>query len=182
MIEFEGDTKPFAYRVSVGTKPDPRIIHESLGFLHRFPRTPEQMIFATVGRRPGRASADIKVEFNNFSPGRRPQAHVSSNHSVLSQYVEFARKNKKYDQCVGVVNGITNYLRASFVFDPNPKLMRGYERMGNRVLARDGANLSAVLYGLHTGKRAEQASLKRLLKGEKIRLCGIDCPEKRQAF
>ena len=55
------------------------------------------------------------------------------------------------------------YLQASFVFDPNPKLMRGYERIGNSVLSKNGANLSAVLYALSVGDESQQASLARLL-------------------
>ncbi len=41
--------------------------------------------------------------------------------------------------------------------------MRAYERIGNRVLARDGANLSAVLYALHIGSKTDKASLSRIL-------------------
>ncbi|NVM22042.1 MAG: ATP-binding protein [Desulfobacterales bacterium] len=157
-INFEGEMRPFGYTVSVGTKPEPRIISESLAFLEG------PTIFKTVGRRPGRASADIKVEYNNFARGgKKPHVHVSSNHSVLSEYKEFATKNTKYQVCVEVVNGIMNYLRASFVFDPNPKLMRVYERMGNRILSRDGANLSAVLYGLSKGTKEQKRSLERLV-------------------
>ena len=56
-----------------------------------------------------------------------------------------------------------HHLQASFVFDPNPKLMHGYERIGNNVLSKDGANLSAVLYALSTGDETQKASLDRLL-------------------
>ena len=42
------------------------------------------------------------------------------------------------------------HLQASFVFDPDPKLMRSYERVGDTILKRNGSNLSAVLYGLST--------------------------------
>ena len=55
-------------------------------------------------------------------------------------------------------------LQASFVFDPDSRLMRGYERVGNNVLKRDGSNLSAVLYGLSTGDEDQRATLDRLLK------------------
>ena len=40
--------------------------------------------------------------------------------------------------------------------------MHGYERIGNSVLSRDGANLSAVLYALFVGDEAERESLSRL--------------------
>ena len=41
--------------------------------------------------------------------------------------------------------------------------MHGYERIGNSVLSRDGANLSAVLYSLSVGDETQQGSLARLL-------------------
>ncbi|MCE2449499.1 MAG: ATP-binding protein [Candidatus Latescibacteria bacterium] len=59
------------------------------------------------------------------------------------------------------------HLQASFVFDPDPKLMRNYERAGDTILKRNGSNLSAVLYGLSTGDEDQRATLQRLL--EKIR-------------
>ena len=64
-------------------------------------------------------------------------------------------------------SGKSNVIEAiellSFVFDPNPKLMRGYERVGDSILKRDGSNLSAVLYGLSTGDDDQRATLNRLL-------------------
>jgi len=41
--------------------------------------------------------------------------------------------------------------------------MREYERIGNRILAKNGANLSAVLYGLSIDTDEEKQSLQRLL-------------------
>ena len=58
---------------------------------------------------------------------------------------------------------LQTYLKSSFVFDPQPKLMRAYERIGNRVLARDGSNISAVLYALHKGSKEERQTLARIL-------------------
>jgi hypothetical protein len=50
-----------------------------------------------------------------------------------------------------------------FVFEPNPKQMRQYERVGPRVLAKDGANLSAVLYALAHGNPPNTQMIERLL-------------------
>jgi predicted ATPase len=55
------------------------------------------------------------------------------------------------------------YLQASFVFDPVPKLMRTYERIGNDILSKDGSNISSVLYSLSKGDEASNESLDRLL-------------------
>ena len=63
-----------------------------------------------------------------------------------------------------MVDIIMRHLQASFVFDPNPKIMHSYERIGNNVLSRDGANLSAVLYSLSVGNQVQQESLARLLE------------------
>jgi predicted ATPase len=51
-----------------------------------------------------------------------------------------------------------------FVFDPQPRLMRAYERIGSQALSRDGANLSAVLYALYKGSEEEQAALTKILQ------------------
>ncbi|MCK5229175.1 MAG: ATP-binding protein, partial [Desulfobulbaceae bacterium] len=114
---------------------------------------------------PSTTSSDIKVEYNNFARGgRNPIISVSNNHSILSQYKKFAKKNsKKFSVCVNLIDSIMNYLKSSFVFDPNPKLMRDYERIGNSKLVRDGSNLSAVLYGLKVGNEEENETLNRLL-------------------
>jgi len=158
-IRFEGVQRPFIYWVGLGVKPQPRIVSESLKF------TDGPMIFQTLGKRESAVSGDIKVTYNNFARGGyKPRVPVSANHSVLSQYRRFASKNKKYDECIRLVDGIMNYLRSSFVFDPNPKLIHNYERVGNQVLSRDGANLSAVLYALNQGNKEEKKTLDRLLK------------------
>lgn len=158
-IKFERKSKPFLYQVKIQAKPQLRVIGEKLSF------DDGTMIFQTMGQPHGTTSGDIKVEYNNFARGgRKPIVFVSSTRSVLSQYKEFAKKNnKKYNACLGMVRGIMNYLRSSFVFDPNPKLMRTYERIGNNVLSRDGSNLSAVLYALSEGNKEEVETLKRLL-------------------
>ena len=88
---------------------------------------------------------------------------VSSQHSVLSQYRGFARKNRNFKDSERLVFSVMDNLHTSFVFDPNPKLMRGYERIGNSVLSKDAANLSAVFYAFSVGDESQQASLVRLL-------------------
>ncbi len=160
-IPFEGKSKPFFYSISIWGESEPRIVGESLTFLDKTD------IFHTIGQPECLSSGDIKVQFNNFAKGgRKPVVSVSNSRSILSQYKEFTwKKNKKYDLCVAIVNSIMSYLRSAFVFDPNPKLMRGYERIGNTVLSRDGANLSAVLYSLDQGKEEEKQTLRRLFDG-----------------
>ena len=124
------------------------------------------MIFKTVKQRQKAASSDIQVEYNNFARGGvKPKTFVSSNRSVLSQYKRFAgKKNEKYDACSDLVATLMDYLRSSFIFDPNPKLMRTYDRIGNSTLAKNGANLSSVLYALSEGSEEEKQSLTHILE------------------
>ncbi|MBF0530218.1 MAG: ATP-binding protein, partial [Deltaproteobacteria bacterium] len=118
------------------------------------------MIFETVEA----TSEMLLARYNNFSRGgKKPQVAIAANRSVLSQYKDFCKNNYKYDACVELTKNIMEYLRASFIFDPNPKLMRSYERIGNRFLSRNGANLSAVLYALKEGNEEDKMSLNRLL-------------------
>ncbi len=154
---FDGASQPVAYRLHIGTKPHPQILEEEL-------KVGGRVLYTTLPKDPGSASRDLEVIYDNFARGgRKPRTAASSERSVLSQYREIAEKNRNLPQCVGLVQLIMRHLQASFVFDPNPKLMHGYERIGNNVLSKDGANLSAVLHSLSIGDKTQQASLERLL-------------------
>ena len=153
----KGESKGLCYILSIRTQPHPQIAAEQLSF-------DDRVIYETLPRDPESASRDITVRYDNFARGgRKPQTAASSERSVLSQYRDIARKNRNFKTCTALVDVLMGHLQASFVFDPNPKLMHGYERIGNSVLSRDGANLSAVLHSLHTGDEAQQASLAGLL-------------------
>lgn len=154
---FDGEIKPVAYRLHIGTKPHPQIQEEEL-------KVGNRVIYKTLVKNSCSASRDVIVIYDNFAVrGRKPQAAASSDRSVLSQYSEIVQKNLKLKQCIRLVHKIMYHLQALFVFDPNPKLMHSYERIGNNSLSKDGANLSAVLYSLSIGDETQQASLDRLL-------------------
>lgn len=161
-LEFEAllkwnGIKPVYYSINISTKPHPRILHEAL-------LVGDRVIYQTLAEFKSLTLGDLTVRYDNFAKGgRKPQTLVSSQHSVLSQYREFARKNRNFKDCVRLVQGVMAYLQASFVFDPIPKLMRSYERIGNNTLSKDGANLSAVLYALSIGDEPQKATLARLL-------------------
>lgn len=158
-MEFLGKNRPFHYLITCETKPKPRILSEELIFVKD-----NIMIFKTIGKATKGISSDIIVEYNNFATGgHKPRISVSEEVSVISQYKEFARKTKKYNDCMRVVSGIMKWLESSFVFDPNPKSMRRYERIGYNTLLRNGENLSAILYGLSKGNKEEQESLERII-------------------
>jgi predicted ATPase len=150
----EFKNKPFSYSVAVQTEPIPLISQEKLVYEGR-------ILFETISKNK-EISTDIWVRYENFAQGKKPLVSVSANQSVLSQYQDFATKNKEREKGLKLIKAIKISLRAPFVFEPNPKLMRQYERVGNRVLAKDGANLSAVLYALDQNN-SEQHILHRLL-------------------
>ena len=90
--------------------------------------------------------------------------NASATRSVLSQYEQFALKNRLLDASLKQVSSLRRYLATSFVFDPKPQAMRGYERIGNNVLLRDGSNLSSVLFGLHKNGSAGSEMLASLFE------------------
>lgn len=143
-FQFDGRLAPLMYRITIGTDPV-RVRAEELRLDNG-----DTLIFETVdGSATSLASGDIKVAYNNFARGgTKPQRSVSAGRSVLSQYETFIDVNKKKIATVGLVRRLREYLRQSFIFDPVPRLMRSYNRVGDDVLRRDGSNLSATLYGL----------------------------------
>ncbi|HIE02029.1 MAG TPA: hypothetical protein EYP59_17385 [Thiotrichaceae bacterium] len=54
-------------------------------------------------------------------------------------------------------------LKPPFVFEPNPKLMRQYEPIGSHLLAKNGSNLSAMLFYLQEYAENGSQTLARLL-------------------
>ena len=161
-VKFEGRRRPFRYDVEICTRPYPQIIDERL-------KAGDRTLYETLPKQPDSTSRDLTVQYDNFARGgRKPQVQVSSDRSMLSQYREFAAsKNTSYKKYLRLVRSAMLHLQASFVFDPDPKLMHSYERVGDTILKKNGSNLSAVLYGLSTGDEDQRAILQRLL--EKIR-------------
>ena len=158
-VMFKGQRRPFWYDVEICTRPYPQIIDERL-------KVGDRTLYKTLPKQPDSTSRDLTVQYDNFARGgRKPHVQVSSDRSVLSQYREFAASNNlSYKNWLQAVQGIMSHLQASFVFDPDPKLMHNYERVGDTILKKNGSNLSAVLYGLSTGDEDQQATLQRLLK------------------
>jgi len=156
-IKFLGKNHFMGYYVIVGVNPH-RVLSEHL-------QVGEHNIFSTVtSPEINSTSDDVIVEYKNFARGgKNPHVNVSANRSIISQYQRFAIKNKKLDACIALVNSIAFYLRSSFVFDPIPKQMRSYDRIGNAVLNRDGSNISSVLYALSIGDESQKSVLERLL-------------------
>jgi len=113
----------------------------------------------------------LTIKYANFLPGRDPSCQMPATRSVLARYEEvismaMARNSSaipKLSEPLEIVQSVREYLRRSFIFDPQPKTMRGYARAESRPeLLRDGTNLSAVLFALRRGDEQQRASLERI--------------------
>lgn len=105
----------------------------------------------------------LEVQYDNFKRGKnKPTTNLPADRSVLSRYGAFANQdssNQNQKDAQELARVIEQHLNAAFVFDLNPKLMRNYERIGDRLLVKDGSNISSVLYGLHKLKDVEIIAL-----------------------
>lgn len=150
------ETPAITYTVSIRAIPEPRIVKESLEHGKR-------TIFTTVAGTKKLTSGVMKIRYVNFARGpNKPTVTLPADRSVLSQYETFVTSDK-LAHVRELVSGLRSYLRASFVFDPIPKSMRQYDRIGNHVLGRHGGNLSPVLYALEQGGNIGKAALARIL-------------------
>jgi predicted ATPase len=145
-IEVDGEIVPlpFKYEITVRVKPEPRIIGETLT------STKSQVpIFEILPAEAETASADNTVRFGNNRKGRnKPVEQIAADRSALSQYSRFARDINHLPESLAMVEGVLAALAAPNVFDPMPKLMRSYERRSETQLARNGYNISPVLFNL----------------------------------
>jgi predicted ATPase len=137
-LQFDGTAQRAQYVVELRAKPRQEIARESL-------TVGERTIFSAVSAGEGL----LEVTWDNFDRGRnKPVENVSSTNAVLSTYGQFAHRGKKFVECAQLIAELQVRLARGFIFDPHPRVMRGYERIGNTVLQRDGANISPVLYEL----------------------------------
>jgi predicted ATPase len=154
--KFEGKAQSFDYCITIGVDPYPYVVGEHLIVGSR-------KIFLAE---PDGVSRDglLNVQFDNFARGgKKPQKKIFGDRSIISRYEELVEASEAGDKdrklkAVKMVATIKRYLQSSFVFDPSPKLMRDYVRIGQNVLLKDGSNISAVLYSM----RSESGELSHL--------------------
>ena len=143
-ITIEDKIQLVTYEISVRVGKQPRICAETLRLDGR-----EIPVFEVLQTEEESSSADNEVRYDNNSKGKfKPTASVAGDRSALSQYTRFARGNKKIQQTLLVTDAVSLALSAPSVFDPTPRLMRGYERVSESRLARNGFNISPALYAL----------------------------------
>jgi ABC-type branched-subunit amino acid transport system ATPase component len=154
-FKYDGRQQDISYSVTL-TLPDMRIHKEKL-------TVGDRVIFdAVVGTRD-----ILDVSYDNFQRGgNKPITHLPADRSVLSRYETFAdagSKSSRQQDALKMVRVLEGHLNAAFVFDPTPRLMREYERMGQSVLQKNGSNLSSVLHTLKLGSDEKQQVLGKIL-------------------
>lgn len=114
----------------------------------------------------------ISVRYNNFARGpNKPSMPRPSDRATLASYGVLPIQTRTTKQ-IGArlrahfeIERVRTLLQSVYAFDPVPRLMRGYERIGDDVLAPDGRNLSAVLLRLsETESEASQRAIARILE------------------
>jgi predicted ATPase len=151
-MEFEGRQVLVEYAITLGVMPAPRVLSEVLAVDGR------KWIDAVHS-----GGALLTVTYDDFERAPdKPSVTLGDHAPVLPQYESITTRNKKRDVCVAFVRNLAACLRRAYVFDPSPRLMRDYDRVGNNVLLRDGASLSAVLYALSVGTPKQRSTLDRI--------------------
>ncbi|MBS0659500.1 MAG: AAA family ATPase [Verrucomicrobia bacterium] len=153
-FEFElflaGDGVPavaLIYQLEIDVSGEPRICRESLrSMIEPLP------LFEVL---PSMGSVANEVRYNNHDRGpHKPITTAAADRTALSQYARFATKDLKLTESLRMIDAVSSAIQPPAVIDPIPKLMRGYERQSERVLARNAFNLSPVLRHLAQGAHA----------------------------
>ena len=133
------------YEITIRVRPEPRIIGEVLKVEGR----PIPMFeILTLGG--DTASSDNQVRYDNHARGaNKPVEPIAGDRSALSQYSRFAHGNNNLSESLTIIEAVVAALASPSVFDPIPKLMRRYERRTETQLARNGYNISPVLFNLY---------------------------------
>lgn len=155
---FDGTTQPFSYRLTVNA-----------GILGNWVESEQLKINDRIlfSARCGGSKDILDVTYDNFARGgTKPTTHLAADRSVLSRYGVFAPspdpKKPRTRDAHNLVRAVEQHLNAAFVFDPHPRSMRDYARIGQSRLAKDGGNLSSVLHALKIGDDDARNKLSRI--------------------
>lgn len=150
-ISFLSDqVEKFDYCITIAVSPFPSVVAEHLIVSNR-------KIFMAEPDSAG-GYGMLNVVFDNFARGGiKPHKKLFGDRSVISRYEELVGDSGSGKQdiklkAVNMVFSLKRYIQSSYVFDPTPKLMRDYVRVGQNVLLKDGSNISAVLHSMSVSK------------------------------
>ena len=94
-------------------------------------------------------NADVKVAYNNFKQGKKPQITCTDQMAIFTQLDSPANFTGKAQQIIpDVVSDYQKLLGNILFIDPIPAKMRDYSFTTDKYLQGDGTNLSSVLYHL----------------------------------
>jgi hypothetical protein len=150
----------------------PRVVFEQLD---AWASGGEHNRFYSVGKTSSVGHA-LRIEYNNFSRGTKPQIEGSALQPVFTQLTtgtRFAAKHERSQKLIPLAARlVSETLQDILVLDPSPRSMRGYSHHLDRTLRSDGANVSAVLYSLPGDARESMLDFVRALPEQDI--TGID--------
>lgn len=129
------------FDVEVQTEPDVQVIVESL---IREETRDDRPLLATDPAEPDRA--DISARYDSGRRGTNPAATFRASRLLLTQVATRVPTATKSMRSVHAsADAVVGALRAVFVLDPVPQLMRNYVPVKDSVLRRGAENLSAVV-------------------------------------
>jgi predicted ATPase len=104
-------------------------------------------------------STDVRVAYDNFSPGgRKPHVVCSDQMAIFTQLTSPATFDAKHRRSRETIPKIARAYEASLgsmlFLDPVPARMRDYSFPGEHRLNGDGSNISSVLWDLTEGARS----------------------------
>lgn len=104
-------------------------------------------------------STDVRVAYDNFSPGgRKPHVVCSDQMAIFTQLTSpatFDAKHRKSRETIPkIARGYEASLGSMLFLDPVPARMRDYSFPGEHRLNGDGSNISSVLWDLTEGARS----------------------------
>lgn len=142
---FECDAYNLVYRITISTKKGVQIDKESLTRVYTEGAKKEELFSALQLENGNLSVTCLSDKFDDY----KRQINVSPHISVLSQIGNLMPTDSKVlIHSKEDVKSLSQALAKMFFFQPQIELMRNYVRIGEAKLKPDGANLSAVLYGL----------------------------------
>lgn len=159
------NTHDLLYRIRIGTSGRITVDEESL-YLVKNAQTDAlngTVIFKANSKNSN--SGDISVTYTNGKPGKNPAFSAIRSMSILSQMKSRLPNDiENYSETIEKIDNVQKCLKQIFILDPVPALMRNYSRIGDSLLRRNCANISAVLFSIQSNS-PEWSLFCQLIKG-----------------